>query len=135
MLGLTDSGDGHKSSAVPAAPGQGPPSSMGFFLPPYASPYPNGSSVPPGRHPSCQPPSSFCMPEWAGSLVWKGCSRGIMPRNVSSLLAAWPRDWSFSRAHPQGRVTSAGELCWGFGTPPSVPCLPLFFNVFSQTVC
>ncbi|GFR74114.1 hypothetical protein ElyMa_005747200 [Elysia marginata] len=34
-----------KSSTGPAAPGQGPPSSMGFFLPPYASPYPNGSSV------------------------------------------------------------------------------------------
>ncbi|GFO39230.1 hypothetical protein PoB_006573500 [Plakobranchus ocellatus] len=34
-----------KSSSGPAAPGQGPPSSMGFFLPPYAAPYPNGSSV------------------------------------------------------------------------------------------
>ncbi|RUS74154.1 hypothetical protein EGW08_018086 [Elysia chlorotica] len=50
----SNASDDDKSSTVPAAPGQGPPSSMGFFLPPYASPYPNGSSM--GKFGIVQPP-------------------------------------------------------------------------------
>ncbi|BFZ03752.1 hypothetical protein BsWGS_06792 [Bradybaena similaris] len=47
--------DDDKSSAGPAAPGHGPPGSIGFFLPPYASAYPNGSAVA-GKFGMVQPP-------------------------------------------------------------------------------
>ncbi|KAI8797307.1 protein pangolin, isoforms A/H/I/S isoform X5, partial [Biomphalaria glabrata] len=36
--------DDEKSTSGPAAPGHGPPGSLGFFIPPYASAYTNGAA-------------------------------------------------------------------------------------------